>query len=330
MFDAAAGKRPGDAGAAKPALGVKLCGLEWKNPVATASGTFSARYSGKYYDFSELGAVTTKGVATEPWNGNPPPRIAESWGGVLNAIGLQNPGVERYIAEEVPFIMDRIERARAAGPRTLLISNAAGRSVDEYAEVARRLDGSGVDMIELNISCPNVKQGGMAFGTDPRMAAKATAAARAATGKPLIVKLTPNVADVAEIARAAESAGADAISLINTVAGMRIDVKRRAPVLANVMGGLSGPAIKPVAVRMVWQVSRAVKIPVIGMGGIMSGEDAAEFFMAGASAVAVGTAALVNPAAPIEILEGLARFMAENGFGSIDELKAACAQPPRA
>jgi dihydroorotate dehydrogenase (NAD+) catalytic subunit len=341
-------------------MGIEICGLRWKNPITTASGTFSARDSGQYYDFSLLGAITTKGVAMEPWMGNPTPRIAESWGGMLNAVGLENPGVDAYINEEIPYILEYIEkgeasrRAPAAGtgagaaparlqsaaaparlqsaagvgagaaqPRTRIIANIVGKHTDEYRAVAERLDGSAVDMIELNISCPNIKAGGIGFGTDARLAAEVVSAVRTATSKPLIVKLSPNVTDITEIAKAAEAAGADALSLINTLLGMRIDVKRRSPVLANVTGGLSGPAIKPVAVRMVYQTARAVKIPLIGMGGIMTGEDAAEFFMAGASAVAVGTAALLDPAAPIEILDGLERFMRMNGFADIEALKAA-------
>ncbi|MDR0424060.1 MAG: dihydroorotate dehydrogenase [Clostridiales Family XIII bacterium] len=363
-------------------MSIEICGLRWKNPITTASGTFSARDSGQYCDFSLLGAVTTKGVAMEPWMGNPTPRIAESWGGVLNAVGLENPGVDAYINEEIPYILDYIEkgeasrRSSAAGtgagairqpgagtdpaqpptaagtgagagrqpgagadpaqpphaagagagavqPRTRIIANIVGKHTDEYRAVAERLDGSAVDMIELNISCPNIKAGGIGFGTDARLAAEVVSAVRAATGKPLIVKLSPNVTDITEIAKAAEAAGADALSLINTLLGMRIDIKRRSPVLANVTGGLSGPAIKPVAVRMVYQTARAVKIPLIGMGGIMTGEDAAEFFMAGASAVAAGTAALLDPAAPVRILNGLEGFMRLNGFADIEALKAA-------
>ncbi|MDR3294999.1 MAG: dihydroorotate dehydrogenase [Clostridiales Family XIII bacterium] len=302
----------------KPDLRVRLCGLEWKNPVATASGTFSARDSGKYYDFSRLGAITAKGLSAVPWQGNPAPRVAETWGGMLNAIGLENPGADRFIAEELPFVRDCIGNAG-----TRVIVNVAGHSVEEYCMAAEKLDAADVDMLELNISCPNIREGGIGFGTDPRMAAAVTSAVRKRVKKPLIVKLTPNVTDITEIARAAEAAGADALSLINTLTGMRIDVKRRAPVLANGSGGLSGPAVKPVAVLMVWRVARAVGIPIIGMGGIMCGEDAAEFLMAGASAVAVGTAALANPAAPAEILEELTAFMAENGFADVEALRNA-------
>jgi dihydroorotate dehydrogenase (NAD+) catalytic subunit len=301
----------------EPDLRVNLCGLELQNPILTASGTFSARDSGKYYDFSKLGAVTAKGVSASPWAGNPTPRIAESWGGMLNSVGLENPGVDYFIREELPFI-----REFAAGSAVRVIANVAGHNVEEYCGAAEKLDGADVDMLELNISCPNIKEGGIAFGVDARAAAELIGAVRRLVGKPLVVKLTPNVTDICEIARAAEAEGADALSLINTLLGMRIDAGRRAPVLAAGMGGLSGPAIKPVALRMVYQVCRAVSIPVIGMGGVMCGEDAAEFFMAGASAVAVGTAALLNPAAPLYVLAGLREFMRESGFADVRELRS--------
>jgi dihydroorotate dehydrogenase (NAD+) catalytic subunit len=324
-------------------MSVELCGLRWKNPVTTASGTFSARDSGGYYDFSRLGAVTTKGVSAEAWRGNPVPRIAESWGGMLNAVGLENPGVEAYIKEEIPYIKhyinerlmpggermcantggDGSEAGTCAAPETLIIANIVGKHVDEYRAVAERLNETDADMLEMNISCPNIKAGGLSFGTDARLAAEVTAAVRAATAKPLIVKLTPNVTDICEIAKAAEDAGADAVSLINTLLGMRIDAKKRMPTLANITGGLSGPAIKPIALRMVYQTARAVNIPIIGMGGIMTGEDAAEFFMAGASAVAVGTAALICPTAPTDILSELEEFMQSNGFADIGALRTA-------
>jgi dihydroorotate dehydrogenase (NAD+) catalytic subunit len=304
---------PGD-----PDLSLDICGLRLQNPVLTASGTFSARESGQYYDFSKLGAVTTKGVSALPWPGNPTPRAAEVWGGLLNSIGLENPGVDHFIRQEIPFI-----RSFARGSSMRLIANVAGHSAAEYCEAAEKLDGADVDMLELNISCPNIQEGGIRFGVDAGAAAELTAAVRRLVKKPLIVKLTPNVTDICEIARAAEAAGADALSLINTLLGMRIDLRKRAPVLAAGAGGLSGPAIKPVALRMVYQVCRAVKIPVIGMGGIMTGEDAAEFLMAGASAVAVGTAALLNPTAPLDVLAGLKAFMREGGFSGLAELRAA-------
>lgn len=300
-------------------LRVHIGGLEWKNPVTTASGTFSPRDSGEFYDFTRLGAVTTKGVSAEPWEGNPPPRIAEAWGGMLNAVGLQNPGVDAYILEELSFLLD--QGTREAGTR--IIANVAGKSVEEYAAVIERLEESAADMIELNISCPNIREGGVGFGTAPAMAALVTREARRVCTKPLIVKLTPNVTDISEIARAVEAEGADAVSLINTLLGMKIDLKNRRPLLGNRMGGLSGPAVKPVALRMVYQVRRAVGIPIIGMGGVMSGEDAAQFIMAGADAVAVGTAALINPTASIDVLEGLTAFMEENGYQSVRELQEA-------
>jgi len=299
-------------------LHVAFCGLEFQNPIFTASGTFSAKGSGRFYDFSRLGAVTAKGVAIDPWPGNATPRIAETRSGMLNAIGLENPGAERFIAEELPII-----RKRVASSGTKIIANLAGRSTEEYVRVAALLDAADIDMLELNISCPNICEGGVSFGTSPTMAAEVTEAVRRVISKPLIVKLTPNVTDICEIARAVESAGASAISLINTLTGMRIDVRKRQYVLANKTGGLSGPAILPVAIRMVYQAAAAVAIPVIGMGGIMTGEDAAEFLMAGASAVAVGTAALVDPTAPVRILDELKSFMEEYGFTDIEAVKNA-------
>ncbi len=299
-------------------LSVKLCGITLKNPIITASGTFSAAASGKFYDYSRLGAVTAKGVAAVPWKGNSVPRIAESKSGMLNAIGLENPGVERFLAEDLPKLRDGV---LSSGTR--IIANVAGHSIDDYVRCAEILDASEVDMLELNVSCPNILKGGVAFGTDPKLAEKVTREVRSVVKKPLIVKLTPNVTDIAEIARAVENAGSDAVSLINTITGMRIDVRRRAFVLANKTGGLSGPAVLPVAIRMTYQVTRAVKLPVIGMGGVMSGEDAAEFLMAGAAAVAVGTAALVDPTAPVRILDELEAFMEEYGFNNLEEIRNA-------
>jgi len=295
-------------------LRINFAGLEMKNPVTTASGTFAARESSEFYDLSRLGAVITKGVAAEPWMGNPTPRIAETYGGMLNAVGLQNPGAEVYLEKELPFL---------ANYDVPVIANLAGHSIDEYCAVTEKLNESSVVMFELNISCPNVKQGGIGFGTDPDMAASVVKAVKEVSRKPLIVKLTPNVTDITAIARAVEAAGADAISLINTLMGMRIDLRTRRPILANITGGFSGPAIKPVALRMVYQVRRAVSLPILGLGGIMCGEDAAEFLMAGADAVAVGTAALVNPTAPVDVVEGLRAFMEREGFANIAELKAA-------
>ncbi|MDR2295246.1 MAG: dihydroorotate dehydrogenase [Clostridiales Family XIII bacterium] len=299
-----------------PDLRVAFCGLTFNNPVFTASGTFSARESGRFYDFSRLGAVTVKGLTARPWPGNPTPRIAESPGGMLNAIGLENPGVDRFIAEELPFL-----RAYIGAAGTRVIANVAGHDADEYCAVAEKLDGADIDLLELNISCPNIRAGGLAFGADPRAAAELTRTVRRRVKKPLIVKLTPNVTDITEVAKAVEAAGADALSLINTLVGMRIDANRRAPLLANVTGGLSGPAVKPVALAMVYRTARAVRLPLIGMGGIMSGEDAAEFLMAGASAVAVGTAALLDPVAPHRICEGLAAFMKEKGYANAAALR---------
>ncbi|MBQ7113902.1 MAG: dihydroorotate dehydrogenase [Clostridia bacterium] len=298
---------------AKVDLSVNFAGLSLKNPVMTASGTFSAKASGEYYDISRLGAVITKGVAAEPWMGNPTPRIAETYGGMLNAVGLQNPGAKAYIEEELPFL------AKYDVP---VIANLAGHSVEEYCAVTELLNETDVKMFELNISCPNVKEGGIGFGTDPRMAAAVTEAVKKVAKKPLMVKLTPNVTDITAIARAVEDAGADAVSLINTLLGMRIDLRTKKPLLANGTGGFSGPAVKPVAIRMVYQVRRAVKVPILGLGGIMTGEDAAEFLMAGADAVAVGTAALVNPTAPVDVVEGLRAFMEQNGYENIAALKA--------
>ncbi len=298
-----------------PDLRVNIAGVEWKNPVATASGTFSARESGAFYDLSRLGAVTTKGVANRPWAGNPTPRIAETYGGMLNAVGLQNPGVEAFLEEELPYLRQFDTR---------VIVNVAGHSVEEYRETAERLSqAEGVDLLELNISCPNVKEGGIGFGTDPAMAAKVTREVKRVAKQPLMVKLTPNVTEIGEIAKAVEAEGADAISLINTLLGMRIDIRKRQPVLANITGGLSGPAVKPVAVRMVYQVRQAVRLPIVGLGGISTGEDAVEFLMAGADAVEVGTAALVNPTAPIEVLEGIRSFMEDNGYDRISQLQEA-------
>lgn len=284
-----------------------------KNPVVTASGTFNPQAHSQFYDLSELGAVTLKGVADVPWPGNPTPRIAETYGGMLNSVGLHNPGVEALKAEDLPF-MKQFD--------TKVIVNTAGHSIEEYCRVSEALqDAEGVDLVELNISCPNVKEGGVTFGTDPHMVEKVVSAVKKCTRQPLIVKLTPNVTDIPEIAKAAEAAGADALSLINTLYGMRIDIYRRKPVLANKMGGFSGPAVKPVAVRMVYQVCRAVKVPVLGMGGIMTGEDAVEFMMAGASAVAVGTANLVDPKAPVRILREMEQTLEKLGVADIKDIR---------
>ena len=295
-------------------LSVNLGGIVLKNPITTASGTFSARESGAFYDINRLGAVITKGVSAIPWEGNPTPRIAEAYGGMINSVGLQNPGVDTFIQYDVPYL---------TAFNTKVIANVAGRTIEEYCEVVEKLNETAIDMMEINISCPNVKKGGIGFGTDPVMAAEITKAVKRIAKKPIIVKLTPNVTDIADIARAVEAEGADCISLINTLLGMRIDVQRKRPILANITGGLSGPAVKPIAVRMVYQVRRAVQLPIIGLGGIMSGEDAVEFLMAGATAVSIGTAALINPMAPVNILDELNEYMEQQGFNNIAEVREA-------
>ncbi len=294
-------------------LNVSIAGVEFKNPVTTASGTFgSGREFSEFIDLNRLGAVTVKGVADVPWKGNPAPRIAETYGGMLNSVGLQNPGVEHFIKEDIPFL-------RQFG--TKIIVNVCGHTIPEYVSVATALRGQDVDLLELNISCPNVSAGGITFGTDLKMVHAVVSEVKKAADKPLIVKLSPNVTDVAEIAKTAEAAGADAVSLINTLMGMKIDIYKRKTVLANKMGGLSGGAIKPVAVRMVYQVCKAVNIPVIGMGGIATAEDALEFIMAGASMVAVGTANFSNPFATVEIIDGLNEYLDKFGVGHINEIK---------
>jgi len=295
-------------------LSVDFLGFKLKNPVMTASGTFAPRESGEFYDISRLGAVITKGVADKPWAGNPTPRIAETYGGMLNAVGLQNPGVDAYIEKDLPYL------AKFDVP---VIANLAGHSIEEYCAVTEKLNDTDVAMYELNISCPNVKEGGIGFGTDPKMAASVTEAVKKIAKKPVIVKLTPNVTDITAIAKAVEDAGADAVALINTLLGMRIDLRTGRPLLANGTGGLSGPAVKPVAIRMVYQVRRAIKLPILGLGGIATGEDAAEFLMAGADTVAVGTASLVNPTAPVDVVDGLQRFMEQQGYRNIASLKSA-------
>lgn len=294
-------------------LSVSIAGVKLKNPITTASGTFSARESGAFYDLNELGAMITKGVSTEPWEGNPTPRIAETYGGMLNSVGLQNPGVDAFINEELPYL-------RTFQPG--IIVNVVGKSMGDYCTTVEKLCDAGIDMLEINISCPNIKEGGISFGADPKMAAEITKEIKKSSRKPIIMKLTPNVTDITEIARAVESEGADGISMINTLLGMKIDVHHKRPVLWNKMGGLSGPAIKPVAIRMVYQVRRAVEIPIIGLGGIMTGEDAAEFLMAGADAVSVGTAALVDPTAPVRIKKELIEFMKQYGYQNLQQLRA--------
>ncbi len=294
---------------------VELCGVTLKNPVLTASGTFGfGREYAEFYDLGKLGGIVGKGLTLEPREGNDGVRIAETASGVLNCVGLQNPGVEAFIADELPYM------------RTLgcaVIANAAGSVLSDYERIAERLSDTDVDMIELNISCPNVKSGGMAFGVLPKSVEEVTTAAKKHCKKPLIVKLSPNVADIADNARAAEQGGADAISLINTITGMAVDLASRRPVLGNVTGGLSGPCVKPVALRMVRQVYKAVKLPVIGIGGIMTARDVLEFILCGATAVEVGTANMCDPLASLNIVDGLEREMAKYGINDINELKGA-------
>ena len=289
-------------------------GLILDNPITTASGTFSPRESSEFYDLNELGAMITKGIANVPWEGNPTPRIAETYGWMINSVGLQNPGVDYFIEHELPF---------AKQFNTKVIANVAGRSIEDYCEVVEKLSETDVDALEVNISCPNVKKGGIGFGVQCDLAGSVVKEVRRVSKKPLIIKLSPNVTDITEIAKAVEAEGADAISLINTLLGMKIDVHRMRPVIANKMGGFSGPAIKPVAVRMVYQVRRAVNVPIIGLGGIMTGEDAAEFILAGADAISVGTAALVNPTAPVDIKRELVEYMERYGFKNLAELRGA-------
>jgi dihydroorotate dehydrogenase (NAD+) catalytic subunit len=297
----------------KPDLRVRLGGLELKNPVLTASGTFG--YGEEFADLvnlERLGGIVAKGISLKPRPGNPPPRVVETACGMLNAIGLENVGVERFIDEKMVFL-------RQTG--TTVVANILGDSVDDYSELASCLNGvEGLAAIEVNISCPNVRKGGVAFGSQPKMAQAVTEGVRKQTSLPVIVKLSPNVTDVTEIARAVEDSGADAVSLINTLLGMAIDSKTRRPRLANIVGGLSGPAIKPVALRMVWQVASAVRIPVIGIGGIATAEDAVEFLLAGATAIQVGTANFVNPRAVEEIIDGLADYLQEQKMDSVLDL----------
>lgn len=291
---------------------VNLAGVELKNPVMTASGTFGsgAEYS-EFVDLNRLGAVVTKGVANVPWPGNPTPRIAEVYGGMLNAIGLQNPGIDVFVKRDIPFLKQY---------DTKVIVNVCGKTTEDYIEVVERLGDEPVDLLEINISCPNVKEGGIAFGQDPRAVEAITREVKRHARQPVIMKLSPNVTDITVMAKAAEAGGADVLSLINTLTGMKIDINRRAFAIANKTGGMSGPAVKPIAVRMVYQVANAVSLPVIGMGGIATAEDALEFLMAGATAVSVGTANFYNPYATAEIVEGIERFMEQQGVEDIKEL----------
>ncbi len=291
---------------------VEIAGVRLKNPVMTASGTFgSGEEYAEFVDLNRLGAVVTKGVANIPWEGNPTPRVAETPSGMLNAIGLQNPGIDLFIKRDIPFLRQYDTR---------IIVNVCGHSVEDYCEVVERLADQPVDLLEINISCPNVKEGGIAFGQDPEAVEAVTRACKARAAQPVIMKLSPHVTDITVMARAAEAGGADAVSLINTLTGMKIDVQKRSFVLANRTGGLSGPAIHPVAVRMVYQAAQAVSIPVIGMGGIMNAVDALEMILAGATAVSVGTANFTNPAASVEIAEGIEDYLRTTGIEDIREL----------
>lgn len=291
---------------------VNLAGVELKNPVMTASGTFGSgmEYS-EFVDLNQLGAVVTKGVANVPWPGNPTPRIAETCGGMLNAIGLQNPGIDVFCERDLPFLQKF---------DTKIIVNVCGKTTEDYCEVVERLSDENIDMMEINISCPNVKEGGIAFGQNPKAVEAITAEVKERAKHPVIMKLSPNVTDITEMAKAAEAGGADVLSLINTITGMKIDVNRRTFAIANKTGGLSGPAIKPVAVRMVYQTAQAVKIPIIGMGGIATAEDALEFILAGATAVSVGTANFANPCTTLDVIAGIEEYMSRFGVEDIGEL----------
>jgi len=293
-------------------LSVNIAGIEFQNPVMTASGTFgSGKEYGQWIDLNQLGAVVTKGVSNVPWVGNPTPRIAETHGGMLNAIGLQNPGVEAFIKEDLPFLK---------GYHTKVIVNVCGRTTEDYLEVVERLADEPVDLLEINISCPNVKEGGIAFGQSPKAVEAITKAVKKVAKQPIMMKLSPNVTDITEIARAAGSGGADALSLINTLTGMKIDIHTQTFAIANKIGGLSGPAIKPVALRMVYQVANAVELPLVAMGGIAKAEDAIEFILAGATGVAIGTANFYNPYATIEVIRGIEDYMREYGVSELSEI----------
>ena len=293
-------------------MAVNIAGVEWKNPVTTASGTFGsgAEYS-EFYDLGALGAVVTKGVANVPWPGNPTPRVAEVYGGMMNAIGLQNPGIDLFCKRDIPFLKKY---------DTKIIVNVCGHAPEEYLAVVERLADEPIDMMEINISCPNVNAGFLAFGQDAKHVEELTAQIKKIAKQPIIMKLTPNVTDITEIAKAAEAGGADALSLINTLTGMKIDINRRTFAVANKTGGVSGPVVHPIAVRMVYQTAQAVNIPIIGMGGIATPEDAIEMILAGASAVSVGTANFYNPNATIEIIDGIEAYMKKNGFESVKDM----------
>ena len=293
-------------------MSVNIAGVEWKNPVTVASGTFgSGAEFEEFVDLNRLGAVTTKGVANIPWAGNPTPRVAETCGGMMNAVGLQNPGIDLFCKRDIPFLKKYDTR---------IIVNVCGKSTEDYCEVVERLAEEDVDMLEINISCPNVKEGGIAFGQNPKAAENITKEVKKYAKQPVIMKLSPNVTDISEMAKAVEAGGADAISLINTLTGMKIDIDRRQFVLANKTGGVSGPAIHPIAIRMVYQAANAVRVPVIGMGGIASAKDAIEMILAGASAVSVGTANFHNPAVTMEIVDGIEAYMKKYGFANVKDM----------
>ncbi len=296
-------------------LAVDIAGVTLKNPVMTASGTFgSGEEFSEFIDLNQLGAVVTKGVASVPWEGNPTPRVAEVYGGMLNAVGLQNPGIDLFMKRDIPFLKQY---------DTKIIVNVCGKSAADYCEVVERLGDTPVDMLEINISCPNVKEGGIAFGQDPKAVEMITREVKKYAKQPVIMKLSPNVTDIAEMARAAQAGGADVLSLINTITGMKIDIHKKQFVLANKTGGMSGPAIHPVAVRMVYEVSQAVSLPIIGMGGIMTAEDAIEMMLAGATAVSVGTANFRNPGVTMEILQGMKDYLEDQGIEKIKDLVGA-------
>ncbi|HZK26368.1 MAG TPA: dihydroorotate dehydrogenase [Thermoclostridium sp.] len=296
-------------------LSVNIGELKLKNPIIAASGTFGfGREYSEYFDLNELGGISVKGLTLEPRKGNPPPRIAETPAGILNSVGLQNPGVHAFIEKEIPFLRQF---------DTAIIANVAANSIEEYCTMVEILSDADIDAIELNVSCPNVQQGCLLFGSTASGISQVTSAVKKVCKKPLIVKLTPNVTDITEMAKAAEDAGAEGVSLINTLLGMAIDINSRKPILANITGGLSGPAVKPVAVRMVYQVANSVKIPVIGMGGICNADDAAEFLLAGACAIMIGTAGFVNPNVWVEVKDGLVQYMENHGFKSIAEVSEA-------
>ena len=291
---------------------VNIAGVEWKNPVTVASGTFgSGEEFSEFVDLNRLGAVTTKGVANIPWEGNPTPRVAETCTGMMNAVGLQNPGIDLFCRRDIPFLKKY---------DTKIIVNVCGESTEDYCEVVEGLADEDVDMLEINISCPNVREGGIAFGQNPKAAEEITRAVKKYAKQPVTMKLSPNVTSIAEMAKAVEAGGADAISLINTITGMKIDIHRRTFLLANKTGGVSGPAIHPIAVRMVYEAANAVRLPIIGMGGIATAEDAVEMILAGASAVSVGTANFYNPAAAVEVAEGIEAYMRKYGFESVKDM----------